>query len=205
MTAFSFLGELCLWTFLKQIKWSTWPHQFFHVFSHSLRLCLLLYLPKQQYVNRRCVHLQLNQRPSQPHAPALTPLTLSGSTPAIQVQHINATIQNILLPQKYRHIKSKSTMFALTTRVFLAFPGVPVNLVQPQLSHFMKQLFGSPVNLGQVPNPLFQHHTSPLALRPAARLSAGANILHWHSNYIAWPATSGACFVLLSCSITFVL
>ncbi len=106
---------------------------------------------------------------------------------------------------KYCHMKSKSTMFALMTGVVLVFPGVPINLVQPQLSHFMKQLFGSPVNLGPVPNSLFQHHTSPLALRPAARLSAGANILHWRSNYIAWPATSGACFVLLSCSITFVL
>uniref|UniRef100_A0A9J7ZLS6 Tudor domain-containing protein 5 n=2 Tax=Cyprinus carpio TaxID=7962 RepID=A0A9J7ZLS6_CYPCA len=65
------------------------------------------------------------------------------------------------------------------------FPGVPVNLVQPPLSHFMMQLFGSPGHLGPVPNPLFQHHTSPLALRPAARLSAGASILDWRSNYIA--------------------
>ncbi|XP_026053373.1 LOW QUALITY PROTEIN: tudor domain-containing protein 5-like [Carassius auratus] len=64
-------------------------------------------------------------------------------------------------------------------------PGVPVNLAQPQLSQFMMQLFGSSVHLGPVPNPLFQHHTSPLALRPAARLSAGANFLHWRSKYTA--------------------
>ncbi|KAK2906919.1 hypothetical protein Q8A67_005904 [Cirrhinus molitorella] len=56
------------------------------------------------------------------------------------------------------------------------FPGVPVIPIQPQLSHFMMQLFGSPVHLGPGPN-----LTSPLALRPAARLSAGANILHWRS------------------------
>ncbi|XP_043078247.1 LOW QUALITY PROTEIN: tudor domain-containing protein 5 [Puntigrus tetrazona] len=70
-------------------------------------------------------------------------------------------------------------------RINSSYAGVPVNLVQPQLSLFMKQLFGSPFHLGPLPNPLFQQHTSPLALRPAARLSAGANMLHWRSNYIA--------------------
>ncbi|XP_073699730.1 tudor domain-containing protein 5-like [Garra rufa] len=65
-------------------------------------------------------------------------------------------------------------------RINSSYPGVPVIPVQPQLSHFMMQLFGSPVHLGQGPN-----LTSPLALRPAARLSAGANILQWRSGHIA--------------------
>ncbi|XP_016376594.1 tudor domain-containing protein 5-like [Sinocyclocheilus rhinocerous] len=66
-----------------------------------------------------------------------------------------------------------------------SYPGVPIIPVQPQLSHFMMQLFGSPVHLGPGPSTPFQHHISPLALRPAARLSAGANILHWRSSHIA--------------------
>uniref|UniRef100_A0A9R1SDP6 Tudor domain-containing protein 5 n=2 Tax=Cyprinus carpio TaxID=7962 RepID=A0A9R1SDP6_CYPCA len=68
---------------------------------------------------------------------------------------------------------------------YLVFPGVPIIPVQPQLSHFMMQLFSSPVHLGPGPNSLFQHHISPLALRPAARLSARANNLHWRSSHIA--------------------
>lgn len=122
-----------------------------------------------------------------PHTP--DPIRISSGYPGTAHQCHN---KKYLTSSKNSHMKSVSNFFALTTWVFLVFPGVPVNLVQPPLSHFMMQLFGSPGHLGPVPNPLFQHHTSPLALRPAARLSAGASILHWRSNYIAWPATSGA-------------
>ncbi|XP_016146562.1 tudor domain-containing protein 5-like [Sinocyclocheilus grahami] len=69
--------------------------------------------------------------------------------------------------------------------IYPVFPGVPIIPVQPQLSHFIMQLFGSPVHLGLGPSTPFQHHISPLALRPAERLSAVANILHWRSSHIA--------------------
>ncbi|XP_067271947.1 tudor domain-containing protein 5 [Pseudorasbora parva] len=62
------------------------------------------------------------------------------------------------------------------------YPGVPVYPVQPPFSHLMMHFFSSPVNVGPGPNTPLRQHTSPLALTPAARLSAGANILHWHSN-----------------------
>ncbi|XP_051549316.1 tudor domain-containing protein 5-like [Myxocyprinus asiaticus] len=58
--------------------------------------------------------------------------------------------------------------------------GVPVYPVQPQLSNFMLRLFRTSDRLGS--HAPFQ---SPLALRPAARLSAGANIFNWFSNQIA--------------------
>ncbi|XP_051766981.1 tudor domain-containing protein 5 isoform X3 [Ctenopharyngodon idella] len=68
--------------------------------------------------------------------------------------------------------------------IFPVFPGVPVYPVQPPVSHLIMHFFSSPVCVGQGPNTPFRQHTSPLALRPAARLSAGANILHWRSNHI---------------------
>lgn len=58
-------------------------------------------------------------------------------------------------------------------------PGVPVYPVKPPISQFMMQLLGNPVYQGPGPNTAFQHLTSPLALRPAARMSAGGQILHW--------------------------
>ncbi|XP_051550764.1 tudor domain-containing protein 5-like [Myxocyprinus asiaticus] len=58
--------------------------------------------------------------------------------------------------------------------------GVPVYPVLPPLSNFMLRLFNTSDSLCS--NSPFQRHTSPLALRPAARLSAGANILNWCSN-----------------------
>ncbi|XP_077082453.1 tudor domain-containing protein 5 isoform X2 [Siphateles boraxobius] len=66
--------------------------------------------------------------------------------------------------------------------VFLVFPGVPVYPVQPPLSQFMMHFLSNPGPVGQGPHTPFRQHTSPLSLTPAARLSAGANILHWRSN-----------------------
>ncbi|XP_055074432.2 tudor domain-containing protein 5 isoform X1 [Misgurnus anguillicaudatus] len=57
-----------------------------------------------------------------------------------------------------------------------SYAGVPVYPVQPPLSNYMFQLFSSPEKTGS--NFLFQHHTSPFALNPAVRLSAGPHVLH---------------------------
>ncbi|ROL40871.1 Tudor domain-containing protein 5 [Anabarilius grahami] len=78
----------------------------------------------------------------------------------------------------------KSSVMPQNLMLSLSKKCVPVYPVQPPVSHLIMHFFSSPVRVGQGPNSPFRQHTSPLALRPAARLSAGANILHWRSNHI---------------------
>ncbi|XP_057182010.1 tudor domain-containing protein 5 isoform X2 [Triplophysa rosa] len=68
-------------------------------------------------------------------------------------------------PQPPRPVKTNSS-----------YAGVPVYPIQPQFSNFMWQLFSSPEKPDS--NIMFQHHTSPFALRPAARLFASPLVLH---------------------------
>ncbi|XP_056613811.1 tudor domain-containing protein 5 isoform X1 [Triplophysa dalaica] len=57
-----------------------------------------------------------------------------------------------------------------------SYAGLPVYPIQPQISNFMLQLFSSSEKPRS--NMLFQHHVSPFALRPGARLSASPLMLH---------------------------
>ncbi|CAM4656885.1 unnamed protein product [Leuciscus chuanchicus] len=101
------------------------------------------------------------------------------------VQETVSELQMCASPAKPQPVSTTCTSPHTSSPIQLncIYPGVPVYPVQPPFSQFMMQFLSSPGPVGQGPHTPFRQHTSPLALTPAARLSAGANILHWRSNH----------------------
>ncbi|KAG1945749.1 tudor domain-containing protein 5 [Pimephales promelas] len=101
------------------------------------------------------------------------------------VQETVSELQMCVSPAKPKPVSSTCTSPHTSSPIQIncIYPGVPVYPVQPPFSQFMMQFLSSPVPVGQGPHSPFWQHTSPLALTPAARLSAGANVLHRRSKH----------------------
>ncbi|XP_056112478.1 tudor domain-containing protein 5 isoform X3 [Rhinichthys klamathensis goyatoka] len=101
------------------------------------------------------------------------------------VQETVSELQMCVSPAKPKPVSSTCTSPHTSDPIQIncIYPAVPVYPVQPPFSQFMKHFLSSPVPVGQGPHSPFWQHTSPLALTPAARMSAGANVLHRRSNH----------------------